>query len=236
MPNPKNSRQGGHEKNCRKGLSSEKASSFHGRTGRVVEEGMLPRPRTLLDLVARKRVGAGAPDVVAMQERRELTKLLLNVTIKRSLGAVQGMTPPDATVEDLIAAVLRQHAKEGRRLILPSTDPNGFDLHYSQFSLESKLSCNFHDSANYFLIIKKITCFLESKKKIIQTVNIKLLFFKGFQTCLLKLMSISHFQSCLLYNIFDNMSRVTLLLNDLKNNISFHPTPFCHLPTWSTML
>ncbi|CAA2965428.1 Hypothetical predicted protein [Olea europaea subsp. europaea] len=72
-----------------------------------------------------------------MQERRELTKLLLNVTIKRSLGAVQGMTPPDATVEDLIAAVLRQHAKEGRRLILPSTDPNGFDLHYSQFSLES---------------------------------------------------------------------------------------------------
>lgn len=137
MPNPKNSRKGGHEKNCRKGLSSEKASSFHGRTGRVIEEGMLPRPRTLPDLVARrKRVGAGAPDVVAIQERRELTKLLLNVTIQRSLGAVQVVISPGATVEDLIAAVLRQYAKEGRRLILPSTDPNGFDLHYSQFSLE----------------------------------------------------------------------------------------------------
>ncbi|CAA2998694.1 Hypothetical predicted protein [Olea europaea subsp. europaea] len=137
MPNPKNPRKGGREKNYRKGLSSEKASSFRGRTGRVIEEGMLPRPRTLPDLVARKRVGARAPDVVAMQERRELTKLLLNVTIKRSLGAVQVVMPPDATVEDLTAAVLRQYAKEGRRLILPSTDPNGFDLHYSQFSLEA---------------------------------------------------------------------------------------------------
>lgn len=159
MPTPKNCRKGGQEKGCRKGLLSEKASSFHGRTGSVVEEGMLPRPRTVPDLVARKRVGAAVPDVVlAMQERRELTKLLLNVTIQRSLGAVQVVMPPEATVEDLIAAALRQYSKEGRRMILPSTDPTGFDLHYSQFSLESlnkeeKLMAL--GSRNFFLCPKK---------------------------------------------------------------------------------
>ncbi len=67
-----------------------------------------------------------------------MTKLLLNVTVQRSLGPVQVVMSPDSTVEDLIASALRQYEKEGRRLALPTMDPAGFDLHYSQFSLESK--------------------------------------------------------------------------------------------------
>ncbi|KAL2541049.1 hypothetical protein Adt_02027 [Abeliophyllum distichum] len=158
MPTPKNYSKGGREKNCRKGLLSEKAKSFHGRSGGVVAEGMLPRPWTVPDLVAGKRVGAGLTDVVVLQERRHLTKLLLNVTIQRSIGAVQVVMPPESTVEDLIAAALRQYAKEGRRLILPSTNPSGFDLHYSQFRLESlnreeKLMAL--GSRNFFLCPKK---------------------------------------------------------------------------------
>ncbi|CAI9768567.1 unnamed protein product [Fraxinus pennsylvanica] len=158
MPTSKNHRKGGHEKNCRKGLLSEKASSFHGRSGRVVVEEILPWTRTVSDLVAGKRVGPGLPDLVVVQERRKLTKLLLNVTIQRSLGAVQVVMPPEATVEDLIEATLKQYTKEGRWLILPSTDPSGFDLHYSQFSLENldreeKLIAL--ESRNFFLHPKK---------------------------------------------------------------------------------
>ena len=47
---------------------------------------------------------------------------------------------PNSTIGDLIATALRQYAKEEWRLALPTTDPADFDLHYSQFSLESKPS------------------------------------------------------------------------------------------------
>ena len=42
------------------------------------------------------------------------------------------------------------YAKEERRLALPTTDPAGFDLHYSQFSLESKPSL-----AGFYYELKK---------------------------------------------------------------------------------
>ncbi|KAJ4951646.1 hypothetical protein NE237_028478 [Protea cynaroides] len=67
-----------------------------------------------------------------------LMKLLLKVTIQRSLGAIQVVMLSESVVGDLIAAAVRLYAKEGRRPLLPSTDPAGFDLHYSQFSLENK--------------------------------------------------------------------------------------------------
>ncbi|KAJ9685119.1 hypothetical protein PVL29_017231 [Vitis rotundifolia] len=51
---------------------------------------------------------------------RSLTKLLLNVTIQRSLGPVQVVMSPNSTIGDLIMAALRQYAKEGRRLALPT--------------------------------------------------------------------------------------------------------------------
>lgn len=70
---------------------------------------------------------------------QKLTKLLLHVTIPKSPVPVHVLLPPEATVEDLIAAALRQYVKEARRPFLPSADASGFDLHYSQFNLESKL-------------------------------------------------------------------------------------------------
>jgi len=113
----------------------ERASSFHGGSSSpwpLMEERILIRPRTVPDLLSGRRGGG-----FLAEERPKLTKLLLNVTIQRSLGTVQVVMSPESTVGDLIAAALRQYAKEGRRPILPSVDPSGFDLHYSQFSLES---------------------------------------------------------------------------------------------------
>ncbi|KAI3450670.1 hypothetical protein Pfo_007335 [Paulownia fortunei] len=157
MPSPKNHRRGGHEKN-KKGRLSEKASSFHGRGGGVVAD-MLPRPRTVPDLLAgRGAGGSSAEDVVALGTPPKLTKLLLNVTIQRCLGAVKVLMPLEATVEDLIAAALRQYAKEARLAVLPSSDASGFDLHYSQFSLESldrKEKLVALGSRNFFLCPKK---------------------------------------------------------------------------------
>lgn len=133
MPSPKSHRKGGQEKN-KKGRLSEKASSFHGRGAGVVAE-TLPRPRTVPDLLAG---GRSAAEVVALERPPKLTKILLNVTVQRSPGPVQVLIPTEATVADLILAALRQYAKEKRRPVLPSTDASAFDLHYSQFSLESK--------------------------------------------------------------------------------------------------
>ncbi|KAL6537950.1 hypothetical protein OROHE_012237 [Orobanche hederae] len=136
MPSPKHHRKGGPEKNKR-GKLSEKASSFHCKGDRVVSE-MLPRPRTVPDLLSGIRSGVrSAEDVAALATPPKLTKLLLNVIIQRSLGAVRVVMPLEATVQDLIAAALRQYSKEQRLPVLPSKDASDFDLHYSQFSLES---------------------------------------------------------------------------------------------------
>ena len=69
---------------------------------------------------------------------RRLTKLLLNVTIERSLGPVQVVISSENTVSDLVKAAIEIYVAEKRRPFLPETDPHRFDLHYSQFSLESK--------------------------------------------------------------------------------------------------
>ncbi|XP_073290667.1 uncharacterized protein [Primulina huaijiensis] len=158
MPSPRiNQRKGGHEENNKWRLW-EKSSSFHGRRDGV-EADILPRPRTVPDLLAGRRNIEKTPDeAVALVRPLKLTKLLLNVTVQRSLGPVQMLIPPEATVEDLIAATLRQYAKEARRPVL-STDAPSFDLHYSQFSLESldrdaKLSEL--GSRNFFLCTKPV--------------------------------------------------------------------------------
>lgn len=132
MPTMKSHRKGHEEKN-RKGRLAEKALSFHGRSSPETTVGKLPRPRTVPDLLAGK-VTAG---VSSPEARPKLTKLLLNVTIQRSLGAVHVLMSPEDTVGDLIAAALRQYLKEGRRPIFESLHPSAFGLHYSQFSLES---------------------------------------------------------------------------------------------------
>ncbi|CAI9785892.1 unnamed protein product [Fraxinus pennsylvanica] len=155
MPSPKINRKGSNEKN-KKGRLSEKASSFHGKNSGVVEE-MLPRPRTVTELLVRKKDVVSSTELGLAQGKPTLTKLLLNVTIQRSLGAVQVLMSPDATVDDLITAALRQYVKEGRRPIISSADSSGFDLHYSQFSLESldgKEKLMSLGSRNFFLCPK----------------------------------------------------------------------------------
>ncbi|KAJ7944817.1 Pentatricopeptide (PPR) repeat-containing protein-like [Quillaja saponaria] len=66
-----------------------------------------------------------------------LTKLLLNVTIERSVGPVQVVMSPENSVYDLVKAVLEIYVRERRRPLFKETDPTRFGLHYSQFSLES---------------------------------------------------------------------------------------------------
>ncbi|KAI6669900.1 hypothetical protein NL676_004785 [Syzygium grande] len=167
MPSSKAHRRG-HEERSRKGkplapppplLLSEKASSFHGRSPAAMEAVKpLPRPRTVPELPARKGLAAQASASAGADEKPRLTKLLLNVTLQGSVGPVHVVTTPESTVGDLIAAALRQHLKEGRRPISPTADPSGFDLHYSQFSLESldreeKLMAL--GSRNFFLCAKR---------------------------------------------------------------------------------
>ncbi|XWS73962.1 hypothetical protein CRYUN_Cryun02cG0174600 [Craigia yunnanensis] len=119
-----------------------------------MEPAELRRPKTLPDLLSERTIS------IAADARPKLTKLLLNVTIQGSLGAVQVVMSPENTVGDLIIAAVRQYSKECRRPILPSTDASLFDLHYSQFSLESlgreeKLMAL--GSRNFFLCTKKAT-------------------------------------------------------------------------------
>ncbi|KAG6415154.1 hypothetical protein SASPL_122556 [Salvia splendens] len=154
MPSPKSHRKGGHEKN-KKGRLSEKASSFHGRDAGGMAD-MLPRPRTVPDLLAGRR-GGGSP--AAPPPPAKLTKLLVNVTIQRSPGPVHVLVAPVATVQDLITAALRQYVSEARRPVLPSTACSAFDLHYSQFSLESldrEVKIVELGSRNFFLCPRQI--------------------------------------------------------------------------------
>ncbi|XP_057954203.1 uncharacterized protein At4g22758 [Malania oleifera] len=151
MRNSKNHRRGLEEKN-RRGKLAEKASSFHGRSP-LTMPAELHRPKTLPDLSSAWRIGG-----MSLEARPKLTKLLLNVTIQGSVGAVQVVMTPESTVGDLVASAVRQYKKEGRRPILPTAEPSAFDLHYSQFSLESldreeKLMTL--GSRNFFLCRKK---------------------------------------------------------------------------------
>uniref|UniRef100_A0A7N0ZZ04 DUF7054 domain-containing protein n=1 Tax=Kalanchoe fedtschenkoi TaxID=63787 RepID=A0A7N0ZZ04_KALFE len=105
----------------------EKSSSFNGRTATMMGVRELRRPNTLPNLMSHET--AARP--------QQLTKLLLNVTVQGSVGALHVLTTSDSIVGDLILLAVGQYTKEGRRPILPSTDPARFDLHYSQFSLDS---------------------------------------------------------------------------------------------------
>lgn len=142
MPNSssRTSRRGQEEKG-RIGKLTEKSKSFHGQ----VPEGPAPlrRPKTQPELFSvRNMTGFSPPAAVSppAAEPPQLTKLLLNVTVQRSLGPVQVLLSPEATVGDLVREAVRAYGKEGRRPLLSTADPASFDLHYSQFSLESKIS------------------------------------------------------------------------------------------------
>lgn len=107
---------------------SDKSMSFNGHAAEDMV-GKLRRPKTVPDLIS----NVSSMDML----RPKLTKLLLKVTVQRSLGPVQVIISPNSSVRDLVADALRQYSKEGRRPILSSLDPSEFGLHYSQFSLQS---------------------------------------------------------------------------------------------------
>jgi len=126
----------------------ERSASFHGKT--TTAHQMMRRPKTQPDLLApapggRKvaspvelwRLGGGGGGEQQIT-RRVPSKVLVNVNVQRSLGALQVMASTDWTVGQLVAAAIKQYIKEGRRPPLPSTDPSAFCLHYSQFSLQCK--------------------------------------------------------------------------------------------------
>ncbi|KAF3657060.1 putative histone deacetylase HDT1-like [Capsicum annuum] len=131
MPPPRNHRKGK--------VLSEKSLSFHGQNSESNNTSeLLRRPRTVPDLLSSSgRTSSGTGTSPELKERLKLTKILLNVTIQRSVCPVQVLISLESSVGDLIASALRQYVKEGRRPVLNSVDPAVYDLHYSQFSLES---------------------------------------------------------------------------------------------------
>ncbi|CAL9134345.1 unnamed protein product [Musa textilis] len=111
----------------------ERSASSHGRTTTLtaspLDRRQIRLPKTQPDLLPRGRSGAG-------EERRLPAKVLVNVSVQRSLGPVQVMASAEWSVGDLVAATVRLYVKEGRRPPIPTAEPSAFGLHYSQFSLE----------------------------------------------------------------------------------------------------
>uniref|UniRef100_A0ACD6A4T4 Uncharacterized protein n=1 Tax=Avena sativa TaxID=4498 RepID=A0ACD6A4T4_AVESA len=103
--------------------------------------------------VAHAAAGAGAGATVAallghplavLSERPapRLTRLLLNVTVERSLWPVHVVLAADATVADLARAAVAAYVAEGRRPPLPASGANDdaaarFELHLSKYSLDA---------------------------------------------------------------------------------------------------
>lgn len=148
MPPPKSSRNGQSENHRRR-----RSSSFHAQAGVSVVQ--LRRRSTVSDLQSLSSIAGSAPDCPP----RQPPKMLLKVAVPRSLSPVQVLMTPESTVGDLIEAALRQYVKESRRPILPAKTASDFDLHYSQFSLESrcqqsrteKIACNFQNNLMFHL-------------------------------------------------------------------------------------
>ncbi|KAI3989679.1 hypothetical protein MKX01_036288 [Papaver californicum] len=118
---------------------TERSASFHGKGLVANQTTNLRRPKTDPDLLAgmRNKFSGGIFSSPQTENIPKLTKLLLNVTVQRSLGPIHVVMSPDSTVGDLITMVVKQYSKEGRRPSLSTVNPSDFNLHYSQFSLES---------------------------------------------------------------------------------------------------
>ncbi|TVU14658.1 hypothetical protein EJB05_38141, partial [Eragrostis curvula] len=127
--------------------SWQRSASFHGRGAEAEQRRLLPkqRPKTQPDLLAGMRPGAsarasssrsGSPDGEPTGMRTP-SKVLVSVSVQRSMWPLHVMASAEWRVSDLVAAAVALYVKEGRRPPLPSADPAAFDLHYSQFSLES---------------------------------------------------------------------------------------------------
>lgn len=151
MPSPKPIRNGIFPK------VSERSMSFTGKSGDSPAIEKLRRPKTVPDLRSAVRNGVVSPTSEEMKPKK-LTKVLLNVTIQGSVGIVHVIINPELTVKDLISAAVKQYVKEGRRPMISCSNFDDFDLHYSQFSLESlerEEKIAELGSRNFFLCKKK---------------------------------------------------------------------------------
>lgn len=73
-----------------------------------------------------------------MQGYNKDAKVVINVSVEGSPGAVRTMVKLGSSVENTIKLVIDKYAEEGRS---PKLDCNsGLELHHSYFSLQSKWS------------------------------------------------------------------------------------------------
>uniref|UniRef100_A0ACD5XWT5 Uncharacterized protein n=1 Tax=Avena sativa TaxID=4498 RepID=A0ACD5XWT5_AVESA len=78
--------------------------------------------------------------VLSERPAPRLTRLLVNVTVERSLWPVHVLLAADATVADLARAAVAAYVAEGRRPPLPDDDDDAaarFELHLSKYSLDA---------------------------------------------------------------------------------------------------
>ncbi|KAK9153787.1 hypothetical protein Sjap_001267 [Stephania japonica] len=156
---PNTSRNAGRSYNAvteKKMMPSERSASFHERL--PARPALLRRPKTDPDLFSGRKMKEEVAAAVTSVAPPRPTKLLVNVNLQGSLGAVHAIMSLESTVEVLIAAALRLYKKEARRPLLETDDPSRFDLHYSSFSLESldrEAKLKTLESRNFFLCRSK---------------------------------------------------------------------------------
>nr|XP_004242011.1 uncharacterized protein LOC101256008 [Solanum lycopersicum] len=98
---------------------------------------------------------------------QKLAKLLVKVNLQNSVGPVHVVMSPENTVRELMKAAIEIYVKEKRRPLLPSSDSRCYELHYSQFSLES---LNLDEKlmnlvSRSFFLCRKPNCRLNSSLK-----------------------------------------------------------------------
>lgn len=112
---------------------------------------------------ASSRLAVATSTSDAHEKQHKLTKLLVNVNIRDSLGPVNLVMSPENTVGELIRTAIEIYVKEKRRPLLSSTDPLCYELHYSQFSMESKFQLHIilvYRTIFFFTLSFKICGFL----------------------------------------------------------------------------
>lgn len=112
----------------------EASSSFSSSKSKNNTTVTMRRPKTHPELLNRDQWEYRSGTNNRVDLALGANKLLVNVTVARSIGPLRALLSKDATVEDAIKAILVLYAKEGRKPLL-SNDPASFGLHYSQFCI-----------------------------------------------------------------------------------------------------
>ena len=114
----------------------QRSASFHGRGAEQRPQLPKQRPKTQQDLLAGVRGRSFRAADAVPAARRTPSKVLVSVAVLRSMWPLHVMASAEWNVADLVAAAVELYVKEGRRPLLPASDPAAFGLHYSQFCLE----------------------------------------------------------------------------------------------------